>query len=99
MIRQRSFAPRLMGLCAALLMSAFTGSIAQAEIVIENAFNFREFRVNPPLSFTQGPDLLILGADILDSDTGERPAGAIAIARNLQTGEALEIVRALDQLK
>ena len=92
MIRQRSIAPRLVGLCAALLMSAVSGSIAQAEIVIENGFNFREFRVNLPLSFTQGPDLLILGADILDSDTGERPAGAIAIARNLQTGEVLTLL-------
>ena len=92
MLLQRSFAPRLVGLCAAILMSVVSSSIARADIVIENGFNFREFRVNPPLSFTQGPDLLILGADILDSDTGERPAGAIATARNLQTGEVLTLL-------
>ncbi|MDJ0945348.1 MAG: hypothetical protein QNJ30_17910 [Kiloniellales bacterium] len=78
---------------AAALISIVPAANALADVIIENGLIFREFRVNPPLNFTQGPDLLVLRADVRDSDTGQRPAGAIASVRNLETGESFTMLR------
>jgi hypothetical protein len=60
---------------------------AWADIVFDDAFNFRDFRVNTPLTYTQGSDLLVIGIVITDSDTGNVPAGAIVRARNQVSNE------------
>ena len=83
--------PILIGIFLAVLVLPLTASTGRAEIVFENGFNFREFRVNPPLTFDQGPDLLVIGTDIIDAATGERPTGAIATARNVDTEETFPL--------
>lgn len=75
--------------CLASLIAFQFASIAQAAIVFDNAFNFRENRVNPPLNFTQGPDLIIIGVDVIDTNYGVAPKGALVGAENSVTGEKL----------
>jgi len=72
--------------CLAILIGTLPASIAQAQIVFDDSFNFREFRVNPPLNYQQG-DLLRLGIDVIDTTTGVAPAGALVGAENSATGE------------
>lgn len=73
-----------------LLVTLATVS-ARADIVFDDAFNFREIRFNPPLGFTQGPDLIALGIDVIDTVTGLAPANSIVGARNLVTGEVFPL--------
>jgi hypothetical protein len=72
-----------------MLIATVVPSIARAQedIVFDDAFNFREFRINPPLNFEQGPDLFQLGIDVIDNLTGARPPGATVGAKNLNTEE------------
>ena len=56
---------------------------AWGAIEFTEAYNFRDFRVNPPPTYNPGPDLLIFGIYITDSDTGAAPEGAIVRAKNL----------------
>lgn len=60
-------------------------------IEFDNAFNFRENRVNQPLGFLSGSDQLVLGIDIIDQDTGVAPQGAIVRAINNNTGRVLDL--------
>jgi len=66
---------------------------AWADIEFSDAFNFRDFRVNPPLTYSQDTDLLIIGIVITDSGTGDVPAGAIVRAKNLVTDEEFVLRR------
>ncbi len=60
---------------------------AWADIEFSDAFNYRDFRVNTPLTYTQDMDVLIFGIVIADSDTGDVPEGAIVRAKNQVSNE------------
>ena len=66
---------------------------AWAAIEFTDAYNFRDFRVNTPLTYSQGSDLLLFGVNITDSDTGDVPAGAIVRARNQVSDEEFVLNR------
>ena len=77
----------------ALGMLCMFSAPAWAVIEFNDAYNFRDFRVNPPLTYNQGADLLIFGIFITDSDTGTVPAGAIVRAENQVSGEQFVLRR------
>lgn len=60
---------------------------AWSDIEFNDAYNFRDSRVNIPLTYSQDSDVLIFGINITDSDTGDVPDGAIVRAKNLETEE------------
>ena len=80
-----------LGVGLATVAACLISSISQATILIEDAYNFREFRVNPPLNFNPGPDIFQLGAMITDSQTGSAPDGAVVKAKNLATDEIFDL--------
>jgi hypothetical protein len=73
----------------AIVLFFFGISAAHAAIEFSGVFNFRDYRVNPPLTYNPGPDLLILGIRVTDSNTGQAPEGAIVRARNQLSGEEI----------
>lgn len=77
----KNFARAILGF---LFISSTT---AWADIEFDDAYNFRDFRVNTPLTYTQGSDLLVFGIFITDSNTGDVPEGAIVRAKNTVSNE------------
>jgi len=71
-----------------LCMGVISG--ADASVVIEDAFNFRELRSGQAVNVAPG-DRLIFGGNIRDTDTGARPADAIATARNSNTNQVFAL--------
>jgi hypothetical protein len=83
---------RTTNLLTGLLMAVVSTTLL-AEIEFSDAYNFRDFRVNTPLTYTQGNDLLLFGISVIDSDTGTVPEGAIVRARNLVADEEIVLRR------
>lgn len=80
------------------LFAAFLGTTlllagsANAVVIGDSGFNFRENRVNAPINFSED-DAIVFGLDIFDNATGSRPAGALVSARNSVTGEVFALNR------
>lgn len=73
----------------ALSIAGLPGT-AVADVIADDAFNFREIRSGQALNVATG-DRLIFGADFIDSDTGTRPANAIVTARNTNTNQVFAL--------
>ena len=65
--------------------------IYAGDIEASSGFNFRETRIDKPLGDIRDPDRIVLGAEIIDSDTGLAPEGAIVKAINRNTGTILDL--------
>ena len=78
---------------AAGLLMGLSATAVQAEIQFSEAYNFRDYRVNTPLTYTQGTDQMIFGITIVDSETGDVPEGAIVRAKNLVTEQEVVLRR------